>query len=180
MSTVERGSPQATAEQIAVAVDEVGKRTMSRGDLTELEVALALIRDGRTVLRPLSSSLRYDLAIDGLDGSIIRVQCKTGRLKDGQITFRACSADARRPNGVPYQGQIEAFGVFCPQTGRSYLIPMSAIGSRHTTVRLRVSPARNGQVRGIRYASEFEIAAADERNRFPRRMDRAPKAEALR
>lgn len=139
--------------------DPFRKATISFGELSELEVALALIRAGRTVLRPLSSTLRYDLAVEGPNASMIRVQCKTGQLKDGHITFRACSADARRPNGVPYHGQIEAFGVFCPQTGRSYLIPMSALGPIHTTVRLRVAPTRNGQVRGVRYASEFEIGS---------------------
>jgi hypothetical protein len=151
---------QAPTEQMPVAIHPSNNRAMSRGELTELEVALALVRDGRAVLRPLSSGLRYDLAIDGLDGSIIRVQCKTGKLKDGYLAFRVCSADARRPNGVPYQGQIEAFGVFCPQNGNSYLIPMNVLGPRHTTVRLRVTPPRNGQIRGIRYAREFEIGPA--------------------
>jgi hypothetical protein len=133
------------------------KDTTGRGDLSEFEIATALMRAGKRVLRPLSAGLRYDLAIDGGDGTVIRAQCKTGVLRDGFITFRVCNADARRPLGVPYQDQIEAFGVFCPQNGRTYLIPMTAVVANSSTARLRVEPARNGQQRGIRLAETFEI-----------------------
>jgi len=87
----------------------------------------------------------------------MRVQCKTGILKDGVITFRVCNADARRPRGVPYQGQIEAFGVYCPQNGRTYLIPIEAVGANVSTARLRLDATRNAQHRGIRMAEMFEI-----------------------
>lgn len=133
------------------------KDTTGRGDLSEFEIVTALMRAGKRVLRPLSAGLRYDLAIDGGDGTVVRVQCKTGVLKDGFITFRVCNADARRPLGVPYQGQIEAFGVFCPQNGRTYLIPMDAVIANSSTARLRVDPARNGQHKRVRFAEMFEV-----------------------
>src|SRR5438445_4819636 len=56
--------------------------TSSRGDLSELQIATALMRAGRQVLRPLSSSLRYDLVIGEGNGAFIRVQCKTGVLRN--------------------------------------------------------------------------------------------------
>jgi hypothetical protein len=86
------------------------KDTTTRGELSELEVAMALARSGRQMLRPMSSGLRYDLAIDNSDGTVARIQCKTGRLRDGVISFNVASMDGRRPYGVPYLGQIEAFG----------------------------------------------------------------------
>ena len=132
--------------------------TTSRGDLTELEVATALVRAGRRVLRPLSAGLRYDLAIDNGDGTIDRVQCKTGVLRDGAITFRVCITDGRRPRGVSYRGQIEAFGVFCPQNGHTYLIPIEAVATNVSTARLRLDAARNGQQRKVRLAQTFQIA----------------------
>ena len=133
------------------------KNTTGRGDLSEFEIATALMRAGKRVLRPLSAGLRYDLAIDGGDGTVVRVQCKTGVLKNGVISFRVCNADARRPRGVPYQGQIEAFGVYCPQNGRTYLIPMNAVVANSSTAKLRLEPARNGQKRGVRFAEVFEV-----------------------
>ena len=134
--------------------------TTGRGDISEIQVAAALMRRGRRVLRPISSGLRYDLLIDDGDGTFSRVQCKTGLMKDGFIVFRARNFDARRPSGVSYRGQIEAFGVFCPQNGRTYLVPMAALTASDSTARLRLRPARNGQRTGVRLAEEFDISDA--------------------
>ena len=133
------------------------KDTTGRGELSEFEIATALMRAGKRVLRPLSAGLRYDLAIDSGDGTVVRVQCKTGVLRNGVISFRVCNADARRPGGVPYQGQVEAFGVYCPQNGRTYLVPMHAVVTNSSTAKLRLQPARNGQKRRVRLADSFEI-----------------------
>ena len=56
-----------------------------------------------------------------------------------------------------YDGQVDAFGVFCPAIGTTYLIPVDALGRCGTTGSLRVAPARNGQRQGIRLASDFLI-----------------------
>jgi hypothetical protein len=134
--------------------------TTTRGDLSELEVMTALVRAGRRVLRPVSSGLRYDLAIDNDDGTVVRVQCKTGILARGRIIFRVCSTDARRHRGVPYHGQVHAFGVYCPQTQTSYLVPMSVVADCTTMGCLRVDQPKNGQSRRIRYACDYEIVRA--------------------
>jgi len=136
------------------------KDTTGRGDLTEMDISTALMRAGRRVLRPISGGLRYDLLIENADGTFWRVQCKTGALKDGVIVFRVRNTDGRRPNGVSYRGQVECFGVFCPQNGRAYLVPMTALTTSDSTARLRLEPSRNGQERGIRLAAEFEIRPA--------------------
>lgn len=133
------------------------KDTTSRGDLAEWEVAAALIRDGRKLLRPMSSASRYDLAIDN-DGSFIRIQCKTGILREGRIEFRLYSMSGHRgTRGKTYEGQIDAFGVYCPQTRRAYLVPISELSGHSGSACLRISPARNGQVNGIRLARDFVI-----------------------
>jgi hypothetical protein len=152
------GTAQAPSDhEYRGAVKTNVKDTTGRGDLSEFEIATALMRAGKRVLRPLSAGLRYDLAIDGGDGTVIRVQCKTGVLRNGVITFRVCNADARRPDGVPYKGQVEAFGVYCPQNGRAYLVPMDAVVTNSSTAKLRLQPAQNGQQRRVRLAETFEI-----------------------
>lgn len=60
--------------------------TTAKGDVAEQAVVLALMAAGKTVLKPISNGLRYDLVIDDLDGSFTRVQCKTGILKRGHRT----------------------------------------------------------------------------------------------
>ncbi|HYR94861.1 MAG TPA: group I intron-associated PD-(D/E)XK endonuclease [Methylomirabilota bacterium] len=137
------------------------KDTTTRGELSELEVAMALARSGRKMLRPMSSGLRYDLAIDNGDGTVARIQCKTGILRDGVISFNVASMDGRRPYGVPYLGQIEAFGVFCPQNGKVYLVPIDRLVAKSSKGRLRIAATRNGQSRGVILASTFEVALAE-------------------
>ena len=113
----------------------------------------------RNVLRPLSASRRYDLAVDNGDGTITRIQCKTGLLKDGAVYFRAYNSDARRPNGVPYRRQVEAFGIFCPQTGYVYLVPITALASV-SSARPRVDAPKNGQLKGVLFAQDFVLSTA--------------------
>ncbi len=101
---------------------------------------LALQGAGYDVYLPFGENTRYDLAID--DGSCLRrVQCKTGRLREGGIRFAVCSCyghhrnpkDARRD----YQGQVDLFGVYCPETLGVYLVPIEDL-----PVRVMVDPPR--------------------------------------
>jgi len=142
-----------------VVITRSQRNTSRTGDLTELEVALALTRAGHRVLQPLSAASRYDLAIDNEDGTLTRVQCKTGVLRDGRIIFRVYSVSGHRSTGRTYQGQVDAFGVYCEATGSSYLVPLSVVPEYRVMVCLRVSPAKNGQRVGIRRADDFVVAS---------------------
>src|ERR687885_2522960 len=108
----------------------IGLNTTAKGDIAEQAVVLAFMAAGRTVLRPISNGLRYDLVVDNLDGTFTRVQCKTGILKGagGVVHFRAYSVHGRHPRAVPYQGQVDSFGVYCPQNDEVYLVPLTALG----------------------------------------------------
>lgn len=134
------------------------KDTTRRGDLTELEVMTALARQGKMLLRPVSSATRYDVLIDNEDGTFTRVQCKTGRLRNGRIEFSAYSVSGHNIRPNRYHGQIDAFGVHCPETGATYLVPMDALGSVGGTPYLRVTPAKNGQKRRVRLACDYVIS----------------------
>jgi hypothetical protein len=131
--------------------------TTTPGDLAEIEIAAALMRSGRRVLRPLSNGLRYDLVVDNNDGTFTRVQCKSGVLKNGGVLFRVYSLSGHRTQALSYRGQVDAFGVYCAQTRASYLVPMSDIEGCNTMVCLRVSPAKNSQTRGIHLAEDYRI-----------------------
>ena len=54
-----------------------------------------------------------------------------------------------------YQGEIDLFLVYCPETKKIYSMPVEDAPDAEGY--LRVSPSRNGQVQGIRWASEFEL-----------------------
>ena len=62
----------------------------TKGDRTALAVMIALQDASFGVALPFGENTRYDLVID--DGhSLARVQCKTGRLREGAVRWNACS-----------------------------------------------------------------------------------------
>ena len=130
------------------------------GDRTTLAVMLALVDAGLEVSVPFGENCRYDLVVDRT-GELTRVQCKTGRLRHGAVRFSTASTyghlpsphDARRH----YLGQIDAFAVYCPETEGVYLIPIGEVLSRSNAY-LRVESPRNCQRKGIRFASNYQIA----------------------
>jgi PD-(D/E)XK endonuclease len=56
-----------------------------------------------------------------------------------------------------YVGQLDAFGVYCPQLERAFLVPIDTLTSTNWGY-LRVEPPLNGQVRTIRWARHYELA----------------------
>ena len=131
--------------------------TTSRGDIAEFQIAAALIRQGKRLLRPLSSASRYDLLIDNQDGTFTRVQCKSGVLRNGCVVFRVYSVSGHDTRAKGYVGQVDAFGVYCAGTSATYLVPVEAIAGCGHMAALRVEVTRNGQRRGVRSAAEFVI-----------------------
>jgi hypothetical protein len=133
------------------------------GDRSTLAIMLALSEAGYDLLVPFGENTRYDLVIDDGD-RLARVQCKTGRLRSGAVIFNACSSYAHHPNPRvikrDYQGQIDYFAVFCPETQTSYLIPIADVTPRYRAM-LRVDPPRNNQRIGIRFATDYEITNGD-------------------
>lgn len=158
------GSAFITGEVRSIEITEgrrrkTWKETTGRGDIAEFAVLLALTSEGRKVLRPMSSAMRYDLLVDNEDGTFTRIQCKSGTLRSGRIEFRLYSVSGHNTRRCGYHGQIDAFGVYCPETGATYLVPMKALGDCGTLAALRTVPARNGQLRRTRAAEPFRIGS---------------------
>jgi hypothetical protein len=101
------------------------------GDRTEAIVIAALVRRGYRVLRPLSANQRYDLVLD-LGDRFLRVQCKTGRLRNGAVRFstRSCRSDTRRTYVRSYScDEADVFLVHSPETERIYAVAVGDSGS---------------------------------------------------
>lgn len=134
------------------------------GDETQAMVLARLVLAGKQVLTPFGENVRYDIAIDEA-GTLLRVQCKTGRLRNGVIRFNACSYTYHHPNNRgmkvynhDYRGQADFFGVYCPETDGVYLVPVEEVGINAGS--LRVAPTQNSQVKRIRWAQDFEVGRA--------------------
>ena len=125
------------------------------GNVTEAAVLAALVRHGHAVLAPFGDAHSYDLAVDPGDGSLVRVQCKTGRLKGARVDFNSCSTDHGRGR-QDYRGRAEVFGVFCPPIDRVFIVPVEIAAGFVTS--LRLEPARNNQRLRTRDADQYDVA----------------------
>jgi hypothetical protein len=133
------------------------------GAVTQIKVMAALVEAGKVVLIPCVDVRSYDLVIEDA-GRFHRVQCKTGRLFRGAVYFRPHRLRAaRRETGwerrvTDYKGHVDYFGVYCPENGKVYLVPLEAVTRRACS--LRLTPARNRQNKRIRWARDFEVKPA--------------------
>ena len=129
--------------------------TKDVGDRTVAMVMAALVKTGRVLLIPFGDNRRYDLAVDD-GGRLVRIQCKTGRLIGGSVSFPTASSYSHR-GGVrrSYKGEADFFGVYCPQLDKVYFVPVDEVGE--VEARLRVEPCKNNQTHRVRLASTYEI-----------------------
>jgi PD-(D/E)XK endonuclease len=123
---------------------------------TEAAILNELVKRGYNVLLPFGQNQRYDLVID-VEGSFLRVQCKTGRLRNGCVVFAAYSmrSNTRKALRRDYKDDVELFMVHCPETGGLYAIPIDEATRTHGT--LRIDPTANGQDKRVRWARDYEL-----------------------
>ena len=138
---------------------ELSNHPVDVGFRTEAAILSELGRRGHSILVPWGVNQRYDLVID-LDGTFIRAQCKTGRLREGAIEFNTISVQCnmRGVSTRDYKNDVDVFLVHCPErAGDVYCVPVEVAGKSHT--RLRVEPTLNGQAQGIRWADDYKLPA---------------------
>ncbi len=132
------------------------------GAITQGEVAAAILAKGWNVLFSIYRVKRYDLVIEDDRGRFFRVQCKTGQLVNGAVIFRPFSQRAAkeetgwRREAATYEGDIEFFGVYCPDNDKVYLIPIQDVPNC-SACSLRVDPPKNNQRSRIRWAKDYEV-----------------------
>ena len=124
------------------------------GERAEAVVLAALAAAGKQVLIPFGGHLPYDLAYEE-NGRLIKVQCKSGRQRDGVIVFRTCYVG--RGPVRDYRGAADVFGVYCHDRGEVYLVPVEDVPLRGA--HLRLEPPKNKQSKGIRMAADYLLTA---------------------
>jgi hypothetical protein len=126
-----------------------------RGDLTEQIVITELKKRQISVSTPVGDNERYDIAIEQPDGNLLRVQVKSGRLKNGTIRFSGLSqhTNASGHTYKRYGEDIDCFVVYCYDTDQTYLIPAAEVG---TSMYLRVD-APDKETRQVNWAEEYRL-----------------------
>ena len=138
----------------------MSSKTGRIGEVSEAAVLTAFLKHDKVVLLPFGNGQRYDLVLDEGAAGFVRVQVKTGKL-DAQgetLSFSVRSIQVHtggKGTARAYHGEADLFAVYCPQNGRVYVLPVSEAGTG--TVTLRLSPPRNNQTSGVRWAKDYEL-----------------------
>ena len=130
----------------------------TKGDLAELKIAADLIERGYRVAIPFGEDNDFDLILIRED-RLERVQVKYAR-SDGNVVPVRCRS-ASLTNGKVKQikrytsATIDWLAVYDVTTKRCFYIPATELGTGMDLIHLRLTDARNGQRRGIRFADDY-------------------------
>ena len=130
----------------------------AKGDLAEMMVAADLLRRGHKIAIPYGEDWDFDLILCR-DGSLERVQVKHSASRDNvlPVNCRSHSLTNGHVRAVKRytSTSIEWLAVYDSTTGRCFYVPSSELGEGRALIHLRLGPARNGQRRGVRWASDY-------------------------
>ncbi|MBV9956807.1 MAG: hypothetical protein JO360_00240 [Acidobacteria bacterium] len=138
-------------------------QTGERGNITEAKILAALIEAGYFVCVPFGSGHKYDLVIDDLK-KIYRVQCKTGRIRNGSLIFNSYSQSGNGSTKQGYYGLADLFAVLHPETEEVYIVPVEAVGA--AGVVLRLVPPLSGQTKRINWARNYLLKSLAKESQF--------------
>jgi PD-(D/E)XK nuclease superfamily protein len=123
------------------------------GATAEMEVAIALMRAGKDVYLPaFAPDSRIDLLYLDETG-VHRVQVKSSVLRGDVVVFQSCSNTNNVRRG--YHGEVDLIGVYSPELDQVFLVPIGEAPDR--AGHLRLTPARNGQTKGVRWAKDYLV-----------------------
>lgn len=125
------------------------------GNITELEVLTYITKLGYQVSIPFGDRERYDQIWD-INGKLLKVQVKTSRLiDDNAIKFSCFSSHRKEGKSIKTKytsDEIDYFATFW--NNKCYLIPIAETSNEKT---LRFAPPKNGQIKGISFAKDYEV-----------------------
>lgn len=144
------------AEQLICQSDSVKKNmldTKQKGNLTELQCLAAFVEHGCMVSIPYGDNSKYDFIAD-VEGHLLKIQVKTSSIKGENAISFSCRTTHVNCSGTKRERytkeQIDYFATMW--NGQCYLVPITECSSEKT---LRFAPPKNGQVKGITFASEY-------------------------
>ena len=127
------------------------------GNVTEMQCMLEFLKLGYNVLTPYGDCERYDFVVD-INGKMYKIQVKTARVAEDKsyIEFNTSSQSTKNGKMIHYtydETQIDYFMTFYGL--QAYLIPVNEVSAREK--RLRFTPPKNGQIKGITFATDYEL-----------------------
>jgi hypothetical protein len=128
--------------------------TIAQGNAAEAAVLQALTEAGVHALLPFGQGLPFDLVAVCPGGQLLRVQVKSGRVREGCVEFKSSSTDHGRGQRH-YRGRADLIAVYVSSLKRVFMVPVEDCPS--FTGFLRLEPTRNNQKRRVRLAEDYSF-----------------------
>lgn len=126
-----------------------------KGNLTQLQCLTSFVEQGCGINIPYGDNSKYDFIID-IDNYLFKIQVKTASLKNADSIKFSCRTTHVNCKGVKNEryssNEVDFFATYW--NNQCYLIPINECSTEKT---LRLAPSKNGQVKGISFAKDYEL-----------------------
>ena len=133
--------------------------TVLIGDIGEAMAIADFTKMGAVISKPLSNNARYDFIAD-INNQIYRVQVKaTTSIKEDKMVFSTKTTNyvQGQHKSTPYtKEEIDMFYLYCFENDWRGLFVLNEEVSP-VELKIRLTPAKNGRIKGIRMAEDFEF-----------------------
>ncbi|MAG26116.1 hypothetical protein CMI47_11155 [Candidatus Pacearchaeota archaeon] len=131
--------------------------TKQKGDISVANILASILEYDIPVCVPWGDCQPYDLIVD-MNGELLKIQCKTGRLSQECLRFPVHSITTK--NGKPIHRsykkcEVDFFMIYFPDNGKVYCIPHRQVGK--DSVFLRLHKPKNNQQKKVKMAQDFEF-----------------------
>lgn len=128
-----------------------------QGNITEVEVMLAFLREGYNVLTPYGDCERYDFVVD-INKHFYKIQVKSAKEEDegNKFSFNTASthySDGKCIHDTYTKEDIDFFATTF--NNQVYLIPVEECGNRSKS--LRLTAPKNGQINRVSWAKDYKL-----------------------
>lgn len=126
------------------------KAPFKRGNAGEAVVLARYVEVGLLVSTPFGVGAPYDLVVD-TGAELLRVQVKTGRVRNGVIEFETRRTRSRTLRNSYKEGEVDYFAIYSPGLGKVYVMK----AREGVSGKLRVKPAGNNQQMFVKWAEHY-------------------------
>ncbi|HKZ24347.1 MAG TPA: group I intron-associated PD-(D/E)XK endonuclease [Acidimicrobiia bacterium] len=138
--------------------------TTAKGEVGEAIILADLQRQGHGVAIPFGHDLPYDLiVVRKEDGNLERVQCKY-TTSNGRVILAKVTSDSAWVKHRYTGHEVDWIAVYDATTDQCLYIP-SCEWDGLAKMNLRLTPASNGQLKRIRFASRYRELTGDPHDR---------------
>jgi PD-(D/E)XK endonuclease len=142
-----------------------------KGDLAELKVASDLVARGHRIAIPYGEDCDYDLIAD-TGNRLHRIQVKYTASDEAKVTVRCRSLSLTNGKAKKYKHytaeMVDWIAVYHRASDSCYYIDASELGDGRVELTLRLTPPRNGQRVGIRFAEDYRGFPRQRREALPK------------